>query len=87
MDVEEMKKLMKAADELEAQFAKQKADYEAKKEALQAALYRMGQEMIATLEGLPPDKWPKGVVPVAELDRLGQEMIAKPGEGSVKEDR
>jgi hypothetical protein len=43
--------------------------------------------MIATLEGLPPHKWPKGVVPVAELDRLGQEMIVKPGEGSVKEDR
>jgi hypothetical protein len=44
MDVEEMKKLLKAVDELEAQFAKQKADYEAKKEALQAALYRMGRK-------------------------------------------
>jgi hypothetical protein len=40
--------------------------------------------MVAELEGVPPDKWPKGVVPVAELDRLAQEMIVEPGEGSVK---
>jgi hypothetical protein len=63
MDVEEIKKLMKAVDELEVQFAKQKADYEARKEALMAGLYRMGQEMITALEGVPPEKWPKGVAP------------------------
>jgi hypothetical protein len=84
MKVEEIKKLMQAIDKLETQFVQQKADYEARKEAFQAALYRMGQEMVAELEGVPPDKWPKGVVPVAELDRLAQEMIVEPGEGSVK---
>jgi hypothetical protein len=41
MKVEEIKKLMQAIDELETQFAQQKADYEARKEAFQAALYRM----------------------------------------------
>jgi hypothetical protein len=84
MDAKEMKLLLNAVDENETRFAEQKAQYEARREALFAAVCRLGREMAAALEGVPPGKWPKGVVPVAELDRLGQEMIVGPGEGSVK---
>jgi hypothetical protein len=77
MDAEEMKKLLRAVDENEARFAEQKAQYEARREALFVTLQCMGKEMVAQLEGLPPDKWPKGVVPVAELDRLESEKRTK----------
>jgi hypothetical protein len=63
MDVDGMKKLTIAIDELEAQFAQQKAHYEARKEALIAGLLSMAKEMTASLEGLPPEQWPKGVIP------------------------
>ena len=63
MQVNEMKLVLQAIDDLEVKFAAQKAEYENKMEGLQAVLRRMGKEMIAELEGLPPDKWPKGVVP------------------------
>ena len=47
MDAEEMKKLLKAVDENETRFAEQKAQYEARREALFATLCRIGQEMVA----------------------------------------
>jgi hypothetical protein len=64
MNVDEIKKVMKAIDQLEVQFAEQKAHYEARREALVAGLLRMAKEMTAELEGLPPEKWPKGFAPV-----------------------
>jgi hypothetical protein len=58
--------VLQAIDELEEKFAKQKAEYENKMEGLQTVLRRMGKEMIAQLEGLPPHKWPKGVAPAGD---------------------
>ena len=66
MQIDEMKRVLLAIDELEAKFAKQKADYENDMEGLQAVLRRMGKEMIAELEGLPPEQWPKEFAPVED---------------------
>ena len=63
MDVDEIRKVTKAIDDLEAQFAKQKADYEARREALIAGLLRMAKELGTELDGVPPAKWPKGISP------------------------
>jgi hypothetical protein len=64
MQIDEMKLVMQKIDKVEAKFAKQKVEYESTMRVLQAMLRRMGKEMIAELEGLPPEKWPKGVAPV-----------------------
>jgi hypothetical protein len=61
--IDEMKRVLQAIDELEAKFAVQKAEYENKMEGLLVVLRRLGREMIAELEGLPPDRWPRGVAP------------------------
>jgi hypothetical protein len=45
MQIQEMKQLMKAIDDLEAEFAKQQAECQNKMEAMQTALRRMGQQM------------------------------------------
>ena len=63
MQIDEMKRVLLAIDELEAKFAKQKADYENDMEGLQAVLRRMGKEMIAELEGLPPEQWRRSSPP------------------------
>jgi hypothetical protein len=63
MDVDEIKKLTTAIDELEAQFAQQKAHYEARREALAAGILRAAKELCTELEGVPPEKWPKGISP------------------------
>jgi hypothetical protein len=63
MDVDEIKKVTAAIDELEAQFAQQKAHYEARREALVAGLLRAAKELGTELDGVPPTKWPKGIAP------------------------
>jgi hypothetical protein len=66
MQVDEIKLVMQKIDEVEAKFAKRKAEYESTIRVLQAMLRRMGKEMIAELESLPPEQWPKELAPVED---------------------
>lgn len=63
MEVKDVKKLLQAIDELETQFAEQKAHYEARSKVLTASVISAAKEMAEALEGVPPEKWPKGVAP------------------------
>jgi hypothetical protein len=71
VEINEMKLVLQAIDDLDVKFAaheaeyeKQKAEYEHKIEGLQTVLRRLGKEWIAEMEGKTPEQWPKGVAPV-----------------------